>query len=179
MRESELCSFDVVSVLDIDFEQLDTYDSLILSPGPARPEDFPQLDRVLEQCKATHHILGVCLGHQAIALHFGASLVQMQDILHGHASELVLEKDDLIFEGVEPKSIIGRYHSWLVEESSLPNDLEGLARTTKDEGAYIMALRHKALPIWGLQFHPESMITQNGRQYVLNFLKASIKNKNK
>ncbi len=182
LRESELSSFDIVSVFDLSFEQVQSYDSLILSPGPAKPKDFPKLNQVIEQCKETHTIFGICLGHQAIAQHFGAKLVQMTEILHGHSSELVIEKEDVLFEGLSNRTAIGRYHSWVIEENSLPKDLEVLARTSPEEGAYIMALRHKALPIWGVQFHPESMITENGREYVLNFLRASIehiKNKEK
>ncbi len=182
LRESELCSFDIVSVFDLELAQVQGYDSLILSPGPAKPEDFPKLNQVIEQCKDSHSILGVCLGHQAIAQHFGAKLVQMREILHGHSSKLVIEQEDILFESIENHSIIGRYHSWVIEKSSLPKSLQILAQTSQEEGAYIMALRHKTLLIWGVQFHPESMITQNGQQYVLNFLRASIeqiKNKEK
>ncbi len=177
LRESGLCSFDVVSVEGIPFERLSEYDSLLLSPGPAKPEDFPELNRCLEQCQETHTILGICLGHQAIAQYFGARLMQMSHILHGHRSELVISKEDEILEGIEEHSAIARYHSWTIEEETLPNSLEVLARTTEKEGSHIMAMRHKVLPIWGLQFHPESMITENGKQYLLNFLQLSTQYK--
>ncbi len=177
LRESTLCTFDIVSVECIPFEDLSKYDSLLLSPGPAKPEDFPELNRCIQQCKKTHTILGVCLGHQALAMHFGATLTQMTNILHGHKSQLIINKRDNIFRDIRDGSAIARYHSWVIKEDTLPKTLEVLARTTEEEGGHIMAIRHKILPIWGLQFHPESMITENGKQYLLNFLQTSIEYK--
>ncbi len=179
LRESRLCTFDIVSVEAIPFDRLSEYDSLLLSPGPQQPKAYPELERCIAQCKDTHSILGVCLGHQAIAEYFGAELKQMTDILHGHQSRLLIEREDSLFKGVKQYSVIGRYHSWCIDEARLLKDLIILGRTTEEEGSYIMAIKHKALPIWGLQFHPESMMTERGAQYLLNFLQSSIEHKNK
>ncbi len=179
LRESKLCTFEIVSVDKLDFDKLSEYDSLLLSPGPARPEDFPNLIRCIDECKATHTILGICLGHQALAMYFGSTLQQMNNILHGHKSKLCIEKQDDLLTNIKEHSAIARYHSWVVAEDSLAKDLEVLARTSQEEGSHIMAIRHRKRPIWGLQFHPESMITENGKQYLHNFLQTSIKLKDK
>ncbi|MEG0519264.1 MAG: aminodeoxychorismate/anthranilate synthase component II, partial [Bacteroidales bacterium] len=114
--------------------------------------------------------LGVCLGCQAIAEYFGADIVQLDHPRHGHCSHLAFVKEDALFSGIPNNSRIGRYHSWVIHPQQLPDTLEVLAA---DEQGNIMAIRHKTRCIYGLQFHPESIITEYGREMLSNFLRCS------
>lgn len=136
------------------------YDKILLSPGAGLPAEYPAMMQLLMRSAATHSILGICLGHQAVAQHFGASLIRLQKPLHGHEGRLSNP-----FLGVET---VGRYHSWVVDEETLPADLDIISRDC-DDGS-IMALRHRTLPIYGVQFHPESIITNGGVKFFENWI---------
>jgi anthranilate synthase component 2 len=150
----------------ISLEEVDRYDKIILSPGPGLPEDAGIMPELLKKYAATKSILGVCLGNQAIGEAFGGSLINLSEVLHGVAS-IVKVEEDLLFNDVPNTFSIGRYHSWVVDENTLSPDLEVIARTADQQ---IMALRHKSFDVRGLQFHPESILTENGVQIIKNWL---------
>ncbi|MFC5625878.1 anthranilate synthase component II [Algoriphagus winogradskyi] len=150
----------------ISLEDVSQYDKIILSPGPGVPEDAGIMPELLKKYASTKSILGVCLGHQAIGEAFGGDLINLSEVLHGVAS-IVKVEDDLLFKGVPDTFSIGRYHSWVVNEITLSSDLEVIARTPDNQ---IMALRHKKYDVRGVQFHPESILTENGVQILKNWL---------
>ncbi len=152
----------------ISLEQVASFDKIILSPGPGIPSEAGLLLSVIEQYGSTKSILGVCLGHQAIGESFGAELVNLTEVYHGVQTPISIKADDYIFEGVQERIEVGRYHSWVVSADNLPSCLEVMA--VSDEGQ-IMALRHREYDVRGIQFHPESVMTPQGKQMISNFLK--------
>jgi len=164
-----------VSVLRNDaFElrDLEKYDVLVLSPGPGLPVKAGLLLKVIEYYAERKPILGVCLGHQAIAEVFGGSLLQLEKVFHGVATEISQTTNSPIFNEIEKTITVGRYHSWVVDEKTLPDCLEVTAR---DASGQIMALQHREFPIFGLQFHPESILTSSGKTLLANFLNIASK----
>ncbi len=149
-------------------QDLEPYDKIVLSPGPGIPSEAGLLMDVISTYAGRKPMLGVCLGHQAIGEHFGAKLTNIPDVYHGVATEGSLMGNDPIFEGCEQRLVMGRYHSWVVDSASLPSCLEVTA--VSDDG-YIMALRHKTYDIHGIQFHPESVLTPEGRKIIENWVK--------
>jgi anthranilate synthase component 2 len=144
---------------------------ILISPGPCTPQDAGisiELIRYFAKAKRRVPILGVCLGHQAIGAAFGGNVVRAKKLMHGKTSE-VEHDGKTIFEGLPSAMTCTRYHSLIVAEEGLPEELEVSARTA--DGATIMALRHRELPIEGVQFHPESVLTSNGKKLIENFLK--------
>lgn len=173
LRESEGVTFDRIQTEALDLHQLNRYDGVILSPGPCTPVDYPNTQQLITSSIASDlPILGICLGHQAIAEHFGAKLYQLPAPLHGHASRLTrIDSTDSVVGWAHEGSLIGRYHSWAVDISTLPECLLATSFSEEPgEGFVLMSLRHQELPIWGLQFHPESMITERGKDYISGFL---------
>jgi anthranilate synthase component 2 len=152
----------------ISINEVDLYDKILLSPGPGVPADAGIMPQLLKQYAAKKSILGVCLGHQAIGEAFGGDLTNLSEVLHGVASEVKVERD-LLFDGIPETFKIGRYHSWVIDESSLSPDLEVIARTPDQQ---IMAVRHKKFQVRGVQFHPESILTENGVQLIKNWLES-------
>lgn len=152
----------------ISLKEVGQYDKILLSPGPGVPEDAGIMPELLKTYAATKSILGVCLGHQAIGEAFGGSLINLSEVLHGVASQVKVEKD-LLFEGIPDKFSIGRYHSWVIDESTLSPDLEVIARTPDKQ---IMAVKHKTYAVRGVQFHPESILTENGVKILQNWLES-------
>ena len=146
---------------------LEPYNKIVLSPGPGIPSEAGLLLDVIRTYAGKKPILGVCLGHQAIGEAFGGKLENLSDVFHGVATPCHIVVDDPIFSGVERDITIGRYHSWVVAKEGLPECLEITA--VSDEGQ-IMALRHKTLNIRGIQFHPESVPTPDGKKMIQNFL---------
>jgi len=140
---------------------------IVISPGPGRPEDAGISCDVIKEFAGVIHILGVCLGHQAIGYVFGGKIVQAQKLMHGKTSKIYHNKKG-IFKGIPNPFLATRYHSLLVERKSLPHCLEVIAETKEKE---IMGLKHKSYPIWGVQFHPESILTKSGKQILDNFIK--------
>ena len=168
LRESNKCLFDIVETQKLNNINTASYDAILLSPGANLPAYYPEMLELIEQCSLTHAILGVCLGHQALAKHFGASLKQLESPKHGHSSELsILDNKDVIFRGIDGCCSVGRYHSWVVDRGSLPPDL---IVTSTDKEGNIMSFRHSSLAIIGVQFHPESIITTHGRRMVENWI---------
>ena len=142
-------------------------DSIILSPGPGRPEQAGICIDLIRAAKGRIPILGICLGHQAIACAFGATVGHAKELMHGKTSFLTDVKEDLIFHGISAPIQVARYHSLSIEEGSLPEELYVTARTEDGE---IMAVSHKGYPIYGLQFHPESVMTPEGFTMIKNFI---------
>jgi len=140
---------------------------IIISPGPGRPEDAGISCAVIEEFSGEVPILGVCLGHQAIGYVYGGRIIGAKKLMHGKTS-LIYHNKQTIFKGI-PNPFIGtRYHSLIVETKSLPDVLEIIAWTKEKE---IMGLKHKEFPLWGVQFHPESILTHVGKDILANFLK--------
>ena len=160
---------EVTVVRNDQFElaDLEPYSKIILSPGPGIPSEAGLLLDVIKTYAGKKPILGVCLGHQAIGESFGGKLENLSDVFHGVATPCHIIADDPIFSGIERTITIGRYHSWVVSNEGLPDCLEVTA--VSDEGQ-IMALRHRELNVRGIQFHPESVLTPNGRKMLQNWL---------
>ena len=154
-----------VSQMDISI-----YDRLVLSPGPGLPRESDELMLAIELWYKRIPILGVCLGHQALALFFGGQVQNLKDVTHGIATPInILSKNAGIFKDLPSRIDVARYHSWYVMNENLPSDLEC---TAKDDHQIIMALRHKIYPINGIQFHPESILTPFGRKIIQNWLET-------
>ena len=160
---------DVTVLRNDRFElpQLAEYDKIILSPGPGIPSEAGLLLDVILYYSSRKPMLGVCLGHQAIGEAFGATLTNLTDVFHGVATPCRISTSDPIFKGLPGEITVGRYHSWVVAKEGLPSCLEITALS--DEGQ-IMALCHRDYPIFGIQFHPESVLTPQGRAIIGNFL---------
>ncbi|MDR3049283.1 MAG: aminodeoxychorismate/anthranilate synthase component II [Elusimicrobiota bacterium] len=141
---------------------------LILSPGPGRPKDAGICENAVKHFKGKLPLLGICLGHQAICEVFGATITYAKSLMHGKTSELKLEKDIALFEGLPPTIIAARYHSLIADRKTMPNELQIIAQ---DDDGQVMGVKHKHFNLYGLQFHPESALTKNGRIIIENFLK--------
>ena len=163
--------FDVIRNDRITLSDTARYDAIILSPGPGIPSEAGLLTAVIDHCKTTHPILGICLGCQAIAEQFGCLLRLLEKPRHGHCSTLcnVDEADPIVGFCNNEVAKVGRYHSWVIDEKSIPTDTP-LVITSRDEDGNIMSVRHSTLPIFGLQFHPESIISNCGLRMLQNFL---------
>ena len=159
-------------------EELEQFNKIILSPGPGIPSEAGLLLDVIRTYAGKKPILGVCLGHQAIGEAFGGPLENLSSVFHGVATPCHIISDDPIFSGIERNITIGRYHSWVVSRQGLPECLEVTAES--DEGlrvgdgtsgmGQIMALRHKTMNIRGIQFHPESVLTPDGKKMLQNWM---------
>ena len=160
---------EVAVVRNDQFElaDLEQYSKIILSPGPGIPSEAGLLLDVIRTYAGRKPILGVCLGHQAIGEVFGGKLENLSDVFHGVATPCHIIADDPVFSGLPADITIGRYHSWVVSREGLPDCLEVTA--VSDEGQ-IMALRHRELNVRGIQFHPESVLTPDGKKMIQNFL---------
>ena len=159
---------DVVRNDKFELKDLEQYDKIVLSPGPGIPSEAGLLLDVIRTYAGRKPILGVCLGHQAIGEVFGASLENLKEVYHGVQTEGTQLGNDYIFDGLPERVMMGRYHSWVVAKDSVPECLEVTAMS--DDGE-IMAMRHRQYDIHGIQFHPESVLTPEGKTIVGNFLK--------
>ena len=151
-------------------------DRIVISPGPCTPHEagisvdlIKHFAKPEVQARKRTPVLGVCLGHQSLGAAFGGHVVRAARLMHGKTSE-VDHDGRTIFAGIEPKMVCTRYHSLVVHPEGLPVELEVTARTQDPEGEVIMGLRHRELPIEGVQFHPESVLTRDGKQLLKNFL---------
>ena len=142
---------------------------IVISPGPGRPEDAGISVEIICELSDKIPTLGVCLGHQAIGYAFGGKIIQAKRLMHGKTSRIVHNRKE-IFKGLDNPFEATRYHSLVIDSKSLPDCLEATA-WTKDQDKEIMGVRHKQLPIWGVQFHPESILTREGKALLNNFLK--------
>jgi anthranilate synthase component 2 len=147
-------------------DEVAQYDKVVLSPGPGIPEEAGLLKDVIERYAQTIPMLGVCLGHQAIAEVFGGALSNLATVFHGVSSSMKVIEDDPIFDGLPKTFDVGRYHSWVVNKP-LP---KGFILLAEEENGQVMAFKHDTYPIYGVQFHPESILTPNGKQILQNWL---------
>lgn len=150
----------------LTLDEVEAYDKVLLSPGPGIPSEAGLLLKIIQAYAGKKPILGVCLGHQAIGEVFGGELVNLDQVYHGVATTCHLLDSDYLFKGMDATFEIGRYHSWIVN-NPLPAELEITAR---DDQGQIMALRHKEFDLRGVQFHPESVLTPNGKQILKNWI---------
>lgn len=154
----------------IEIAELDKYDKILISPGPGIPEEAGICIDLIRKYASTRSILGVCLGHQAIAEAFGGDLINLKKVYHGIASMVHIKKpDDPLYNGLPPKFEAGRYHSWVVSPDTLPDCFE---ITCQDEYGIIMGISHIKYDLRGVQFHPESVLTKYGLKIIENWLKA-------
>ncbi|MFP5040256.1 anthranilate synthase component II [Parasediminibacterium sp. JCM 36343] len=163
---------DVYRNDEIPLEDVDTYNKIILSPGPGIPEEAGLLLPLIKQYAPRKSILGVCLGHQAIGQAFGGKLTNLSSVFHGIATPITVNSqrstvNGSLFTGFDDSLIVGRYHSWVVSDEGFPEELEVTAR---DESNFIMALQHKKYDVQGVQFHPESVLTPDGEKIMRNWL---------
>ncbi len=166
--EEEGAEVTVVRNDKFQMEELATYDKIVLSPGPGIPSEAGLLKPVIETYAPLKPILGICLGEQAIGEVFGGTLYNLPQVFHGVQTPAHIVKDDYLFEGLPKDLKVGRYHSWVVKQEGLPSCLE--VTVVSDEGQ-IMALRHTVYDVHGIQFHPESILTPDGRQIIRNFVR--------
>ncbi len=152
----------------ISVEAVADYDKILLSPGPGVPSEAGIMPELIKKFAKEKDILGVCLGHQAIGEAFGSGLNNLTEVVHGVASEVKVQ-DDPLFEGLPRNFKIGRYHSWVIDESTLSKEL---VITGKTPDGQIMAVRHQSYKVRGLQFHPESILTEHGKQIISNWIKG-------
>lgn len=174
LRSLPELTFEVIPEGELELSSLPEHDGLILSPGPGVPSEFPRMQALIRAEAGIKPILGICLGHQALAEHYGATLVQLPAPRHGHASALeVIDPTDSLVGAIPTGSLVGRYHSWAVDDASLPSRLVPTAYCADaGEGRVLMAMRHRTEPVWSVQFHPESMMSEHGRAYLLAFATA-------
>ena len=167
LRRMSTVEYEVIKSRDIKIEQVETYDKVIISPGPGLPKDFPRLSNIFARFLECKPILGICLGHQALVEYLGGSLMRLHPVIHGQAHALKILKNDMLFNDIPGVSRVGLYHSWAVNKKTLPEKLEVLAVS---EQGVIMAIKHKEYPVYGVQFHPESYITDHGFALLSNFI---------
>lgn len=160
------CTVSVKRNDQFELEEVDAYDKIVLSPGPGIPDEAGLLKAVIEKYAKSIPMLGVCLGHQAIAEVFGGTLTNLATVFHGVASEMTVVKDDAIFEGLPNRFDVGRYHSWVVNKP-LP---KGFILLAEEENGQVMAFKHEKYPVYGVQFHPESVLTPHGKQLLKNWI---------
>ena len=158
---------DVLRASDINIESISGYNKVILSPGPGLPEEHPILNQVLVKYYQNKSILGICLGKQSIAEFFGATLYNLSEVKHGVCSEIIHYNNSKVFNDLASNFKVGHYHSWAVSKENFPNEL---TVTSENIEGKIMSIKHKEFDITGLQFHPESILTENGLKMIENWL---------
>lgn len=159
---------DVFRNDEISLEKIDQYDRILLSPGPGIPTEAGICLEAIKKYAPTKSILGVCLGHQAIAEAFGGSLINLDTVYHGIASTIdIIAPEDPIYKDIPGKLEVGRYHSWVVAKDNLPDCLE---ITSLDSNGLIMGISHKDFNVRGVQYHPESVLTDQGMKLMENWI---------
>ncbi|MEN9655503.1 MAG: Para-aminobenzoate/anthranilate synthase glutamine amidotransferase component [Bacteroidota bacterium] len=163
------CEVTVYRNDEFELDEIAHFDKILLSPGPGIPDEAGLLKQVIQQYGPTKSIFGVCLGQQAIGEVYGGTLSNLDKVYHGVATNITKSvNDELLFEGLDNEFEVGRYHSWVVD-ANLPDCLEA---TSFDENGQLMSLRHKTYDVRGVQFHPESVLTPNGKKMLENWVKA-------
>jgi len=160
-------SFDVISNDKISLDEINAYSKILLSPGPGLPKESGIMPQLLQHYHKTKSIFGVCLGLQAIGETFGATLQNLETVYHGIATPVTIINNDVIFVDCPKSFNVGRYHSWVIKNEHLPSDLEV---TAVDDKNNIMALKHKTYDVRGVQFHPESILSEHGETIIKNWL---------
>ena len=161
--------FDVIRNDKISIKEVEAYSKILLSPGPGLPNDAGIMPELIKTYGASKSILGVCLGLQAIGEAYGGSLKNLETVFHGVATPIHIVSEDIVFEGCPKTFPVGRYHSWVVNPVNLPKELQ---ITATDEQGNIMALKHNSHDVRGVQFHPESILSEYGEIMINNWLNA-------
>jgi anthranilate synthase component II len=169
-HESGMCSLSVVPYDQSSLEQVSVFDKVVFSPGPGLPGDIPIMRQVVEKYSGRKSILGICLGHQAIIESFGGGLFNLEAVVHGIRKEIqVTDPDEPLFSGLPLHFQVGLYHSWAAVAETLP---ENLKITSVDADGLIMSVAHKQKDVRGLQFHPESYMSEYGLEIIRNWLRC-------
>ncbi len=168
VREQGYMDVEVIKYGDVNSDIISHFNKILISPGPGIPKDFPNLEIWIRKFESTKSILGICLGHDAIALAYNGSMRQLNRVFHGASKTMeILEDSEYLFAGLPGVFEGGLYHSWVVDEDGFP---EALQITAKSANGEIMALAHRKFDIHGLQFHPESIMTKFGGEIIGNWL---------
>lgn len=158
----------VIRYDEADLKILSSFDRIVISPGPGLPSDYPKLKEIITTLGKTHAVLGICLGHQAIAEAFGGTLINLDNVWHGIIKQTnITDISDPLFFGLPETITTGHYHSWVVEKNYLPDCLK---ITAADEKGIVMGISHKKYNVKGLQFHPESIMTPYGKTILKNWI---------
>ena len=158
---------DVIRNDEISVDEVADYNKILLSPGPGLPKNAGIMPELLRRYRSTKNILGVCLGHQAIAESYGAALYNLPKVFHGIVTEINVEKEDAIFQDIPKEFKACRYHSWVINDENLPKEI---LVTSRDTAETIMSIKHKIDNVRGVQFHPESIMTEHGKQLIKNWI---------
>lgn len=168
IEQCNVTDFSVITHDRVNLDVVNEFDKILLTPGPGLPNEHPILEQVIRQYSTSKSILGICLGHQAIAQSFGAQLYNHNIPAHGMTKRIIIrDSSDYLFHGLESRIEVGLYHSWAVSETDLPDELK-ITAVSEDE--VIMALAHKHYDVKGVQFHPESIMTPLGKDILRNWL---------
>jgi len=162
------CEVTVKRNDQLTLEEVASFDKIVLSPGPGIPNEAGLLKEIIAKYAATKSIFGVCLGQQAIAEVFGGSLINLDQVYHGIATKIDITKKDILFDGLPNEIEVGRYHSWVVNPD-LPEVLEA---TSFDKNGQVMSIRHKEYDVSAVQYHPESVLTPEGKKILENWVKS-------
>jgi para-aminobenzoate synthetase component 2 len=157
----------VQKTCDLNINDVNLFDKIIISPGPGLPNDFPVLFEVLEKYYSSKKILGICLGHQAIGQFFAAKFINISPVIHGQSHQMKIIKQSPIFNNLPKSFNVGLYHSWALDSEAFPNELE---ITSVSEKNIIMSIAAKKYAVYGIQYHPESFITEYGYEVLKNFI---------
>lgn len=161
------CKIDVFRNDEIELQKIEQYDKIILSPGPGIPSEAGLLLDIIKHYYTKKSILGVCLGHQAIGEAMGSKLMNLTQVYHGLAIPINIINPNYLFEGIPSRFLVGRYHSWVIDLKSITHDL---IVTGIDDENLIMSISHKDYDVHGVQFHPESILTEYGEKLISNFI---------
>jgi para-aminobenzoate synthetase component II len=148
-------------------KELQNFQSIIFSPGPGLPSDFPAMNKILAQVSGLVPILGICLGHQAICEFYGLELINLNEVVHGQSKKIRITGNSILFRGLPSSFNVGLYHSWVAKNNFDNNNLN--ITSVSDDG-HIMSVENPLEKVWGVQFHPESYITNYGKELIANFL---------
>ena len=161
------CEVTVKRNDNINLKYVEKFDKILISPGPGIPDEAGMTKKIIEEFYDKKSILGVCLGHQAIGEVFGGKLLNLKEVFHGVSTEIEIVANDPLFKKIPNKFKVGRYHSWIVKDLN-----DSLIPLAYDDNKNVMALKHKDHDVWGVQFHPESILTEHGKTILKNWIKA-------
>ena len=161
------CEVTVKRNDNINLKYVEKFDKILISPGPGIPDEAGMTKKIIEEFYDKKSILGVCLGHQAIGEVFGGKLLNLKEVFHGVSTEIEIVANDPLFEKIPNKFKVGRYHSWIVKDLN-----DSLVPLAYDDNKNVMALKHKDHDVWGVQSHPESILTEHGKTILKNWIKA-------
>ena len=161
------CEVTVKRNDNINLKYVEKFDKILISPGPGIPDEAGMTKKIIEEFYDKKSILGVCLGHQAIGEVFGGKLLNLKEVFHGVSTEIEIVANDPLFKKIPNKFKVGRYHSWIVKDLN-----DSLVPLAYDDNKNVMALKHKDHDVWGVQFHPESILTEHGKTILKNWIKS-------